>query len=133
MNDGGLNLLLADFILIVHFIFVLFVVAGFLAIVFGRFIGWSWIYHRLFRVCHLVAIGFVVAQSYLGQICPLTIWENALRARAGHDAYTESFIQHWLQRFLFYDAEAWQFSIAYTIFGILILAVTVVDWKKIRR
>lgn len=131
MNETGLNLLLADFVLVVHFIFVLFVVVGFLVIVGGRFIGWSWIYHRVFRIVHLVAIGFVIAQSYLGQLCPLTIWENVLRVRAGQGSYQESFIRHWLQRLLFYDAEPWQFGIVYTVFGILVLAATVVDWERI--
>jgi hypothetical protein len=131
MNNGGLNLLLADSILIVHFIFVLFVVVGFLCIIFGRFIGWPWIYYRLFRMIHLVAIGFVVTQSYLGQICPLTIWENDLRAPAGQEAYTESFIQYWLQYFLYYEADPWLFGVAYTVFAVLILTVLVMDWKKI--
>jgi len=131
MNEAGLNVLLADFVLIVHFTFVLFVVGGFFVIVCGRFIGWSWIYHRIFRIAHLVAIGFVVAQSYLGQLCPLTIWENDLRVRGGQGSYQESFIQHWLQQILFFDAEPWQFGIVYTVFGILVLAATVVDWKKI--
>ena len=131
MSATNLYLLLADFILVVHSVFVLFVVAGFLVIVFGRFIGWSWIYNRVFRISHLAAIGFVVLQTYLGQLCPLTIWENILRARAGVGGYEESFIQHWLQRLLYYEAEPWEFGVVYTVFGILVMTVTVLDWKKI--
>ena len=131
MSATNLYLLLADFILVIHSVFVLFVVAGFLVIVFGRFIGWSWIYNRVFRISHLAAIGFVVLQTYLGQLCPLTIWENILRARAGAGGYEESFIQHWLQRLLYYEAEPWEFGVVYTVFGILVMTVTVLDWKKI--
>jgi len=133
MKNSSLNLLLADSILVVHFIFVLFVVVGFFCMVLGRFIGWSWIYSRLFRVVHLAAIVFVVAQSYLGQICPLTIWENVLRTRAGQPAYEESFIQHWLQYFLYYEVEPWLFGVAYTVFAIFVLLVTVLDWEKINQ
>ena len=132
MNQTSLNMLFADLILVVHFIFVLFVVIGFLMIVIGRFIGWSWIYDRAFRIGHLVAIGYVVAQSYLGRYCPLTIWENELRGRAGQGGYEESFIQHWLQRLLYYDAEPWIFGVVYSVFGLLVLAAMLVDWNRIR-
>ncbi len=133
MSDAELNSLLADVVLVVHFSFVLFVVIGFLMVVFGRFIGWMWIYHRVFRIGHLVAIIIVIAQTYLGRYCPLTIWERDLRIRAGQDGYEESFIQYWLQRLLYYDAELWQFGVAYTVFGVLVVVATVLDWKKIYR
>jgi hypothetical protein len=61
----------------------------------------------------------------------LTIWENDLRTRAGQDAYAESFIQHWLQHLMYYEAELWLFGVAYTVFAVLILTVIVVDWRKI--
>ena len=131
MNQASLNLLLADLVLVIHFIFVLFAVCGFLVIVFGRFVGWPWIYNSVFRMAHLVAIGFVVMQAWLGRLCPLTIWENKLRVLAGQGGYAESFIQHWLQRLLYYDAEPWVFGIVYTIFGVLVLAATMLDWRRI--
>ena len=133
MNPPGLNLLLADFILVVHFVFVLFVVIGYLLIVIGRFAGWSWIYRRLFRIGHLAAIGFVVAQSYLGRYCPLTIWENELRRQAGQGGYEETFIRHWLARLLYYDAEPGVFIAVYTVFGLLVLATMIADRKKFYR
>ena len=34
----------------------------------------------------------VVAQAWLGRICPLTILENSLRAKAGGQTYDGSFI-----------------------------------------
>lgn len=109
----------------------MFVVIGFLLILVGRFTDWSWIYHRVFRFVHLLAIAFVVAQSYLGQICPLTIWENYLRIDSGQAGYEGSFIRYWLQRILYYDVDPWIFGIIYTILGSAVLVVTVVDRKKI--
>ena len=131
MREAGSSAWLADVVLIVHFIFVLFVVVGFLFILFGRFSGWSWIYHRVFRIVHLVAIIFVVLQSYLGRLCPLTIWENYLRSDAGQAGYEGSFVRYWLQRILYYDAEPWVFGVIYTVFGLLVAAATVLDWKKL--
>lgn len=113
--------ILADAILIVHFAFVAFVVFGFLSILVGLLARWSWIHNRVFRIVHLVAIAVVVLQAWFDQICPLTLWENELRRRAGESAYTETFVEHWLHKVLFYQAEPWVFTTIYTVFGGLVL------------
>lgn len=115
--------LLADAMLLLHFAFVGFVVVGFALILVGLLAGWRWIHNRYFRLAHLAAIGVVVAQAWLSRICPLTTWENELRRRAGQDFYAETFVQHWLHRVLFYDAEPWVFTAIYTVFGALVLLV----------
>jgi len=120
--DTNLYGVLADGILIVHFAFVAFVVFGFLLILIGLLNRWTWIHNRYFRIMHLVAIGIVVLQAWFNQICPLTLWENELRRRAGESGYTESFIEHWLHKILFYQAEPWVFTTIYTLFGALVLA-----------
>ncbi|MBT8443044.1 MAG: DUF2784 domain-containing protein [Gammaproteobacteria bacterium] len=121
--DAAVFRLLADAILLVHFAFVAFVVVGFLLIVVGLIAHWKWVRNRTFRIAHLCAIGVVVAQAWLGVICPLTVWENELRRRAGQDAYAETFVQHWLHELLFYDAEPWVFTAIYTVFGAVVLIV----------
>jgi hypothetical protein len=123
MNDAGLYSLLADTILLIHFAFVAFVVAGFFLILAGLLAHWSWIHNRIFRIAHLVAIGVVVLQAWLGQLCPLTIWENKLRRLAGQSSYSESFIEHWLHKILFYEAEPWVFTTIYSAFGVLVVLV----------
>ena len=128
--NAELYSLLADTILVIHFIFVVFVVIGFLLILIGLLAGWSWIHNRYFRITHLAAIGFVVLQAWLGRFCPLTIWENELRQRAGQSGYTESFIGHWLHEILFYQAEPWVFTTIYTCFGILVLLVWFLGTRK---
>lgn len=112
---------LADAVLSLHVAFVVFVVLGLLLIVLGGIRRWSWIRNSWFRAIHLVGIGVVVAQAWLGVICPLTTLEMWLRERAGEARYEGSFVQHWLQRLLFYDAPAWAFILAYTLFGLLVL------------
>jgi len=123
MNDAGLYSLLADTILLIHFAFVAFVVAGFFLILAGLLAHWSWIHNRIFRIAHLVAIGVVVLQAWFGQLCPLTIWENELRRLAGQSGYSESFIEHWLHKILFYEAEPWVFTTIYSAFGVLVVLV----------
>jgi hypothetical protein len=113
--------LLADAVLLVHFGVVLFIIGGLAAIVLGGVRHWSWTRNRWFRWLHLGAIGLVVLQAWLGLLCPLTVLEAWLRTRAGSTTYHESFIEHWVQRVLFYTAPFWVFAIVYTVFGLLVV------------
>jgi len=46
-----------------------------------------------------------------------------LREQAGGSGtYEVSFIQYWLQQFLYYDFPLWMFAIAYTLFGMAVAA-----------
>jgi hypothetical protein len=112
--------ILADGILALHVSFVLFVVIGLVLIVTGGLRGWSWVRNPWFRLGHLLAIAYVVAQAWLGAICPLTTLEMWLRSRAGDAVYSGSFIAHWLDRLLYVDAPPWVFAVCYTIFGLLV-------------
>lgn len=119
--------LLADSILILHAAIVAFVVVGQLAIVAGWMRRWSWVRWYWLRLLHLCTIAFVVVQTWLGQSCPLTIWEQQLRSAAGESAHDISFIEFWLSRVLFYDLPWWVFVTAYTLFGALVL----VTWWRL--
>lgn len=114
--------LAADLLLISHVSFVVFVVLGLVAIYLGNWLSWVWIRNFWFRLLHLAAIAIVVAESWLGAICPLTIWEMQLRDLAGEESYEGSFIQHWLQTLLYYEAPEWVFIVCYTLFGGLVAA-----------
>jgi hypothetical protein len=118
--------LLADAVLVLHVAIVLFVVGGLLLVVGGNLAGWRWVNHWWLRLLHLAAIACVVAEAWLGITCPLTTWEIALRVAAGQGAYAGGFLQHWLHRLLYWDAPAWVFTLAYTLFG---LAVTWAWWR----
>ena len=113
---------LADVVLTIHFAVVLFVIGGLAAIVIGNIRGWPFVNGWWFRGAHLAAIAVVVAQAWLGIVCPLTTLENALRVKAGGTGYETSFIEHWITRLLYYDAPAWVFTAAYTLFGLAVVA-----------
>ena len=118
--------LLADAVLLAHLAIVLFNVGGLLLILAGNRLGWRWVNRWWFRAAHLAAIAVVVGQAWLGITCPLTTLESWLRALAGSAPYNAGFIAHWAQRILFYEAPAWVFVTAYSLFGLL---VAVVWWR----
>ena len=112
---------LADAVMALHFAVVLFVLGVALAVLVGGPAGWAWVRRPWLRWLHLAAIGVVVAQAWLGLHCPLTVLENWLRAQARLAGYEKSFIEHWVQQLLYYDAPPWVFVLAYSAFGLLVL------------
>lgn len=114
---------LADAVLIVHVLFVLFVVGGFVLILAGAR-RWSWVRNRAFRVAHLAAIVFVAAEAILGITCPLTQWEDMLRATGREE---RSFIGRWLAWLLYYNLPEWVFALAYAAFALAVIAC----WRAI--
>lgn len=119
---------LADAILVLHVGIVAFVVLGALAIPIGAWRGWSWVHGFRWRLAHVLLMAFIALQAWLGALCPLTVWEQALRRHAGQAVYTDSFIEHWLSRLIFFEAPWWIFVAAYTTFALLVL----VEWIKVR-
>lgn len=113
---------LVALVLALHVALVAFVVGGLGAVIGGNLLGWRWVNALWFRLAHLGAIAVVVSQSWLGVVCPLTSLELWLRARSGQGAYTGGFIEHWLERVLYYDAPAWVFTTVYSLFGLGVLA-----------
>ncbi len=121
MESSRFFLVVADLVLLLHVFLVAFVVLGFILIFVGKFRHWHWVRNRWFRILHLLVVAVVVAQSWFGIICPLTTIEMELRARAGDAVYTGSFISHWLETILYYQAPAWVFAVCYTVFGIVVI------------
>lgn len=120
--DPGLYRILADLVLSLHFAIVLFVIAGLLLILVGNYRSWRWVNTWWFRIAHIAAIAIVVAESWLGIVCPLTTLEGWLREQAGTVPYSASFIEHWVQRLLYYEAPPWVFTLAYSLFGVAVAA-----------
>lgn len=78
--------LLADAVLVVHFLFIVFVVGGgFLALRWPRL---AWV--------HLPCAVWGAWIELAGWVCPLTPLENSLRRRAGEAGYEGGFIENYL-------------------------------------
>ncbi len=114
---------LADAVLIAHVLFVLFVVGGFALILAGAR-RWDWVRNRAFRTTHLAAIALVAAEALLGITCPLTRWEDILRATGREE---RSFVGRWLAWLLYYDLPEWVFAIAYCAFALAVVWV----WRAV--
>ena len=110
--------LAADFVLLVHFAFVLFVVGGLALIWIGAAAGWQWVRNLRFRIAHLAAIAFVAAEALIGMWCPLTVWEARLRGAEAE----KSFVAQWVHRLLFYDFPEWIFTVLHVGFALLVAA-----------
>lgn len=117
--------LLADAVLTLHVVVVVFVVGGVVLVVAGNLRQWRWVNSLVFRLAHLAAILYVVAQAWLGMVCPLTTLEMWLRSKAGDSVYGAGFIEHWLGRLLYYEAPSWVFTLVYSLFGLLVIATWV--------
>ncbi len=78
--------LAADAVLMLHLLFIVFVVAGALLA-----IRWHWI------LCvHLPAVAWGIWVEATATICPLTPLENMLRHAAGEAGYRGGFVEHYL-------------------------------------
>jgi hypothetical protein len=125
----------ADAVVLVHMTYVLFVIVGFLLTLAGCLWRWEWIRNPWFRGIHLAMILIVVAEAWLEIICPLTTWEQQLRERAGGEVYRGAFLANLVHDWLFYDARPWVFTLAYTLFGVGVLATFLIApprWKPPR-
>lgn len=111
----------ADLTVVIHFSFVMFVLLGQILILIGALAGWNWIRNFKFRMIHLVSILFVVLESLLGIICPLTTWEKWLRDQAGETSYQGDFIAAWVHEVLFFEPNPALFTLCYSLFGLLVL------------
>lgn len=121
-------ILLADALLALHMGIVVFVVGLLPLVLLGGARGWRWVRRRSLRLAHLGLMLFIAVQAWLGRLCPLTVWEQDLRRHAGQSGYTESFIEHWLSRLLYWDLPWWVFVVAYTAFAGLVAGA----WWSVR-
>ena len=85
------HVFLADLVVVVHALFVLFVVFGGLAVLRWRRLAWL----------HLPAAVWGVAIELGGWLCPLTYLENYFRRLGGELGYSGTFIEQYLEPLLY--------------------------------
>lgn len=122
----NLNSLLADFVVVLHLGYVAFVVLGLLLILAGRLFKWSWVRNSWFRLIHLCMIGVVVVEALLNITCPLTTLESYLRSKSGQTSQSGSFMGRLAHDMLFYELTPNFFTVAYCLFGAIVLATFLV-------
>ncbi len=85
MNTMGYELV-ADLILVLHLLFIVFVIFGGLLCLYR--VCWAWL--------HLPAMIWGIWVEWSGRICPLTPLEKYFRQLAFDQGYQGSFVEHYL-------------------------------------
>ena len=116
--------LIADAVMLVHFLFIAFALLGsFLALKWTRVI---WL--------HLPAVAWGAYIELSGGYCPLTGIENRYRALAGESTYGEGFITHYLAPII-YPANltrGWQFFALGVLIAANAIGYGLYFWRKAR-
>jgi hypothetical protein len=118
VSGAGNFVMLADFVLAIHVLLVLFNVGGVLAIVAGGLLRWRWVRHRGFRLAHVSLMAVVTAEALLGISCPLTMMEDWLRGAATE----QSFVQRWAGALIYWSAPPWVFAAIYAAVLVVLIA-----------
>ncbi len=113
--------MLADIILILHFLVVIFITLGFLLIPIGYYYYWSWIKNFKLRLVHCGLMFLVTFETLVGITCPLTSIENYLRGINN----SKSFISFWIEKIIYWDFPTSFFIFLYFVF----LGWTLLMWK----
>ncbi len=103
---------LADLVVVAHFLFVLFVVLGGLLV-----LRWPRVAYL-----HIPASVWGAGIELVGGICPLTPLENSLRQQAGSTGYSGGFIEHYILPVLYPSALTRDIQL---LLGVFVLAVNV--------
>ena len=97
---------LADVVVLVHVLYIAYVLFGQVAIVLAAMLRKEWGRNPWFRGTHLLAIGVVVLESFMNWRCPLTVWEEQLRAMAGQSFNgSETFMGRVLHQTMFIEGQ----------------------------
>src|SRR5215471_2812567 len=128
--------LAADIIVVIHILYVAYIVIGVWLIVAGLRRRWSWIRNPWFRSTHLLAILIVVYELIVKANCPLTTWEMQLRGAAGQVVNQSTFMDRLLSFILFANAPVWVLDVLYVAFGVAIVLLFVLappKWSSARQ
>jgi len=94
----------ADAVVLLHILYVGYVVLGQVAIIAAAPFKTRWARNPWFRFTHLAAITIVAIEAVMGWRCPLTVWEEQLRALGGAEVATgASFMGRIAHNILFLD------------------------------
>jgi hypothetical protein len=114
--------LLADAVLVVHLLFILFVALGGLLVLRWHWLAWL----------HVPAVLWGAFIEFSGGICPLTPLENLLRELGGRATYEGGFIEHYVTAWIYPEGLTRAVQITIGV-AVLIINAAVYGWLLRRR
>jgi hypothetical protein len=114
--------LTADLLVILHLLFILFVLLGGLLVVRRRW--WA--------LLHLPAVAWGVLLEFNGWICPLTPLESHFRQAAGASGYSGGFVDHYLIPLIYPDGldRELQFILGSFVIALNLAVYLPLLWKR---
>ncbi len=112
--------MLADLVVVLHFLFVLFVIFGGLLV-----LRWPKVAYL-----HLPVAAYGALIELVGWVCPLTPLEKRLRESAGLEAYEGGFVEHYILPVLYPSGLTRGVQL---VLGALVIGVNVVIYGIISR
>lgn len=110
--------LLADAVLLIHGLFILFAVFG------GVWVNWRQPICKPRLLLHLACAAWAATVVIMGTTCPLTPLEQNLRLAAGQQGYKTSFIEHYLLAAIYPDGLTRSIQISLGVGVLVINALT---------
>jgi hypothetical protein len=88
-----------------------------LAVPLGVWQSWPWVLDPWLRHLHLGVVLFIAVEVILAKPCPLMVWENHCRIRAGMPLYTTGFFDYWVEKLLRIPFKDWMFESIFFAIG----------------
>ena len=118
--------ILADIIVAIHFVWILFMLIGFVLTVRG-FFRKGFFDRWLFRTLHLAGIAYVSLLAMMRKYCPLTLWENVLRAKYDPSlTYPGSCMLHYAEKLVYPDINPLIIRIPTTFIAVFTVVVFII-------
>jgi hypothetical protein len=116
---------LADLVVVIHFLFVLLVIFGGFLSLYKQ--GWAWL--------HIPAAIWGAFIEFTGWICPLTPLENWLRIQGGDVGYASDFIDRYIASLLYPSGLTSSLQVILGVFVIVSNAAIygLIIWKRNRK
>lgn len=114
---------LADFVVLAHLAFILFVLLGGLLALRWRRTPWI----------HLPAVAWGAAVELFGWFCPLTPLENRLRQASGSAGYAGGFVERYLVPIVYPEDLTREVQLALACLVVLVNAVVYLTVWRVRR
>ena len=122
MDAPAIYRVLADLVVVVHFLFILFVLFGGLLAFRWRWVPWL----------HIPMATWGAVVEFFGWLCPLTPLENSLRRAGGTAHYSGDFIERYLMPLIYIEGltRQMQLMLGVIVVGFNLLVYSLVWYRR---